>query len=65
MIHPALSKDVVTTCAIYHELEQGEAVGQLVNELYRIKRQFQFWQAFKAIRQPTDLISYGQVEAIV
>jgi hypothetical protein len=65
MIHPALSIVVVTTYAIYHKLEQGEAGGQLVNALYRIKRQFQFWHAFKALRQPTTLNSYGQVEAIV
>jgi hypothetical protein len=48
-----------------YQLEHGEAVGQLVNALYRIKRQFQFWQAFKALRQATDLVSYGQVEAKV
>ena len=66
MIHrQALSIVVVITCALYYQLEHGETVGQLVNALYRIKRQFQFWQAFKALRQPTDLISYGQVEAIV
>ena len=48
-----------------YQLKHGEAVGQLVNALYRIKRQFQFWQAFKALRRPTDLVSYGQVEAKV
>lgn len=42
-----------------YQLEHGEAVGQLVNALYKIKRQFQFWQAFKALRRPTDLVSYG------
>jgi hypothetical protein len=50
---------------LYYQLEHGEVVGQLVNALYRIKRQFQFWQAFKALRRPTDLVSYGQVEAKV
>jgi hypothetical protein len=64
MIHcQVISKDVALTCAIYQQLEHGAAVGQLVNALYRIKRQFQFWQAFKALRQLTDLVSYGQVEA--
>ena len=46
-------------------LEHGEVVGQQANALYKRKRQFQFWQAFNALRWPTDLVSYGQVEAKV
>ena len=50
----------LTFCYLF---EHGGVVGQLVNALYRIRRQYQFWQAYKALRRPTDLVSYGQVEA--
>jgi hypothetical protein len=65
MIHPALSNGVATTYDRYHQIEQAEAGGQLANALYRIKRQFKFWHAFKALRQPSALNSYGQVEGII
>ena len=30
----------------------------------RMKKQYQFWMAFNALRWPTDFVSFGQVEVI-
>jgi hypothetical protein len=42
-----ISKEVTLNCAIYQQLEHGAAAGQLVNALYRIKRQFNFGKLSK------------------
>ena len=54
----------VCELSLRYKLEHVEAVGQLAHALYRRMRQFQFWQAFNAIRWPTNLVSCGQVEAM-
>ena len=38
-------------------------LGQIAHAKYRRMKQFQFWNAFHALRRPTDLVSFGQVEA--
>ena len=37
---------------------------QLANEENGRMKHFQFWMDFNALTLPTDLVSYGQVEAI-
>ena len=40
-------------------------LGQLARDSSGRLKQFQFWLAFNTLRWPTDLVSYGQVEATV
>ena len=55
---------IFTVFSFCFSLDYNVIVGQLVQAAYRRKRQFRFWQAFHALRWPTDLVSSGQVEAI-
>lgn len=55
----------VVELSLYDKLEHNEIVEQIVQALYRRRRQFHFWQNFNGIRWPTDLVSCGQVEATV
>jgi len=54
---------LITELIFCYLFKSGGTVGQLVNALYRLRRQYQFWQAYKTLRRPTNLVSYGQVEA--
>ena len=47
------------------QLEDNFVIGQLAKESHGQMKQFQFWLAFNDLRWPTDLVSYGQVEATV
>ena len=48
---------------LFHKYVDTLVIGQIAHVTYRRMKQFQFWYAFHTFRWPTDLVSYGQVEA--
>lgn len=49
--------------SLYVRNVQNAVVRQLPQEAFRRRKQFQFWDVVYAFRWPTDLVSFGQVEA--
>ena len=54
---------VVYELPLFHKYVDTSVTGKIAHVNYRRMKQFQFWFAFHALRWPTDLVSYGQVEA--